>query len=64
MCHYRKGISEMGTANDFEVSCGGLIDILSQHVPGETEKYHGKLSHDCRCLGTVNSEVYIKGFTV
>jgi len=64
MCHYRKGISELGTANDFERSCGGLIDILSRNVSGGTEKHHGKLSHDCRCLGNINCEVLIKGFTV
>jgi hypothetical protein len=51
MCHYRKEISEVGTANDFEGSSGDTIDILSRHMPGGTEKYHGELSHDCRCLG-------------
>ena len=34
MCHYRKEISELGTANDFEGRSGGLIDILSRYVPG------------------------------
>jgi hypothetical protein len=51
MCHYGKDISQLGTANDFEGCSGGTINILSQHVPAGTEKNHGKLSHDCRCLG-------------
>lgn len=49
--NYRKEISELRTANDFEGSRGGIIDILSRHIPGGTEKHHGKFSHDCRCLG-------------
>jgi len=51
MCHYRKEISQLGTADDFEGSSGGVIDILFRHVPGGTEKHRGKLSQHCRCLG-------------
>jgi hypothetical protein len=51
MCNYRKEISQLGTADDFEGNNGGIIDILSRYVPGRTEKHHGKLSHDCHCLG-------------
>jgi hypothetical protein len=51
MCHYRKEVSELGTANDFEGSMDGIIDVLSQQVPGGTDKHHGKLSHDYRRLG-------------
>jgi hypothetical protein len=51
MCQYRNEISDLGIANDFEVSSGGIIGILFRHIPGGTEKHHDKLSRDCRCLG-------------
>jgi hypothetical protein len=41
----------LGTARDTEGSSGGLTDIVFWYLPGGTEKHHGKLSHDSRCLG-------------
>jgi hypothetical protein len=42
-------------AKDWEGSVRGLVDILSQNLPGETNKHHDNLSQDVQFPGRVSN---------